>query len=136
MVEPQNAPSTSTGNLPEPPLDELYGLYLRSLAHRRMQSMAPIADPSFEEEVAKAMQPVSKARFAEYLEECAARGTRAWFVNRMVLGPEYCDAHGDDPRIQRPTVEPAVPETEARAEWARAIVAGRAAHRLQGHEGP
>jgi hypothetical protein len=112
-------------DLLEPPFDELYDLYLRSLAHDRKTWAAQFADdPHAEERMAAILQPKSKERFREYLQECEARGSRRWAVNCLVLGPEFCDAHPDDPRIQMPPGEEAQEIREFAEGFARVFRAG------------
>ena len=77
--------------------------------------------PQLEEHVAMIFQPRSKDRFLEYLLECDSRRSRSWAVNCLVLGPEFCDAHPDDPRIQMPPGEEAQERHEFKESWAKSI---------------
>jgi hypothetical protein len=122
MSTPSGPEQPGFENLPEPPFDELYDLYVTSLAYDRKRMMRDVSDNSdLEERIGKGLQPVSKERFAEHLKELDTLGGRAWFVNQLVLGPEYCDAHPNDPRIQQPAAYEQHDDKECSGEMRKAF---------------
>ena len=90
-------------NMPEPPLWELYALYIESMEcdQKKWDAMAA-GNKTLLNANAEITEPVSIERFEHYLEECEANGTRQWLVNLLVLGREYTEAHPEDPRVQDP----------------------------------
>jgi len=122
MTQVPDENGSSLEALPEPSFDELYRLYCESLEYDKYRWLSRFAEsPEHEKNADREYKPQSEEWFREYLAGCTARGSRVWAVNALVLGPEYCDSHPDDPRIQKPPAEETYEKAEDEKAWAKKI---------------
>lgn len=95
--------SENLANLPEPPLGKLYELFTRYQDDMRSAAVARAAgDPDQQMRLATLHSAVTPQKFYRILEKITASGGRTTFINKIVLGFEFCKEHPNDERIRMP----------------------------------